>query len=159
MAQKKRSDMLSVTQKTPALYKIQFEKRRRLTFENDNFLLYQNRQKLPFFLQVILDFFLQEPYFVKRWGSFALRSVHQNASFTLSKTGFGQFFIFFIIRGDPYDLGGLHIYQQCLTRSKIENKNSFEFSRLSVTIICPVQQSITHVTQMRISLLHRVWQL
>ena len=33
-------------------------------------------------------------------------SVHQDASFELSRTAFGQFFRFFIIRGDPSDLGG-----------------------------------------------------
>ena len=32
--------------------------------------------------------------------------MHQDASFELSKTSFGNFFIFFIIRGDPSDLLG-----------------------------------------------------
>ena len=38
-------------------------------------------------------------------GFFALHSVHQDASFELSKTAFG----FFNIRGDPSDLGGVQI--------------------------------------------------
>ena len=42
-------------------------------------------------------------------GFFALHSVPQDASFELSKKGFRQFFRFFIIRGDPFDLGGLKI--------------------------------------------------
>ena len=35
--------------------------------------------------------------------------MHQNASFELSKTSFGHFSYFFIIRGDPSDLGGVKI--------------------------------------------------
>ena len=45
----------------------------------------------------------------KELGFFVSHSVPQDASFELSKTSFGQFFIFFIIRGDPSDLGGVKI--------------------------------------------------
>ena len=38
-----------------------------------------------------------------------LHSVHHEASFELLKTVFRQFFIFFIINGDPSDLGGVQI--------------------------------------------------
>ena len=41
---------------------------------------------------------------------FALHSVHQNPSFELSKSTFRQFFRFFTLRGDPFDLGEGKIY-------------------------------------------------
>ena len=51
-----------------------------------------------------------ETVLCKELGSFALRSVHQDASLELSKTAFRQFFGFFITRGDPYDFGWLKVY-------------------------------------------------
>ena len=42
----------------------------------------------------------------KELGFFALHSVHQDASFELSKMAFSQFFKMFNIRVDPSDLGG-----------------------------------------------------
>ena len=42
----------------------------------------------------------------KELGSLAMHSVHQDASFELSKTAFRQFFKILIIRGDTYYLGG-----------------------------------------------------
>ena len=61
----------------------------------------------------------------KELGSFALRLVHQNASFERSKTVFGQFFKIFTIRGDPSDLGGVKISGKEKTGSKIKKKNCF----------------------------------
>ena len=55
----------------------------------------------------------------KELGSFALRLVHQNASFEQSKTVFGQFFKIFTIRGDPSDLGGVKISGKEKKGSKI----------------------------------------
>ena len=49
--------------------------------------------------------FFYKPYCVKSWGFFACCSVHQDASFEVSKTVFWQFFRFFTMRGDPWDLG------------------------------------------------------
>ena len=44
--------------------------------------------------------------------------MHQSASFELSKTVFEQLFIFFIIRGDPFNLGGSKSYPTWKKRSK-----------------------------------------
>ena len=52
--------------------------------------------------------------------------MHQDASFELSKTVFGQFFIFFIIRGDPCDLGGSKNYPT--KKKKIKKKIQKFFS-------------------------------
>ena len=56
-----------------------------------------------FFLKVFLDFLRNHT--ILGAGFFALYSVHQDASFDLSNKAFGQFFIFFITRRDPFDLG------------------------------------------------------
>ena len=58
----------------------------------------------------------------KELGSFALHSVHQDASFELSKTAFGQRFKIFTIRGDPSDLGGVKISDKEKTGLKIKKK-------------------------------------
>ena len=84
---------------------------------------------------------------------FALDSVHQNPSFELSKSTIRQFFIFFTIRGDPCDLGGVKFYRQCFARSKIENKNSFGIRRASLTPWHMVQHSSPHMTQMGMPLM------
>ena len=46
---------------------------------------------------------------------------------------FWQFFRFFIIRGDPCDLGGVKIYRHSFARSKIKYKNCFGIRRTSLT--------------------------
>ena len=61
-------------------------------------------------------------------GSFALRSVHQSASFELWNTAFGQFLKIFTITGDPSDFGGVKISGKEKTGSKIKKKNCFEIS-------------------------------
>ena len=43
---------------------------------------------------------------------FVLDSVHQTPSFELSRSTFGQFFRFFILRGDPYDFGVVKSYTE-----------------------------------------------
>ena len=55
----------------------------------------------------------------KELGSLAMHSVHQGASFELSKTAFRQFFKIFTIRGDPSDLGGVKISGKEKTGSTI----------------------------------------
>ena len=50
-------------------------------------------------------FILQATILYKELGFFALRSVHQDTSFELSKTDFLTFFSIFHPKGDPYDLG------------------------------------------------------
>ena len=70
---------------------------------------------------------------MQRAGVFVLYSVHQDTSFELSKSTFGQFFKMFIIRGDPCDFGGVKIYRHSFARSKIKNKNSFGIRRTSLT--------------------------
>ena len=69
----------------------------------------------PFWLKIgiFMMFFLifSETVDCKKLGVFALNSVHQDASSELSIAYFGHFFIFFIIRGDPSDLGRVKIYQ------------------------------------------------
>ena len=59
-----------------------------------------------FFVEIFLDFSETVPY--KKLGFSALNLVYQDASFELSKTYFGRFFIFFII---PSDLGWVKNYQ------------------------------------------------
>ena len=71
--------------------------------------------------------------------------MHQDASFELSKTVFGQFFIFFIIRGDPCDLGGSKSYptwkkrsekiSKCFSSNQDEKWNKTMGGR-SIVIIC-----------------------
>ena len=90
-----RPHALNATQKTQALYKVRFLKKIKKnlqispcltkTLKNGNFLRYY-----LIFAETIL---------CKELGFFVLHSVHQDASFELSKTAFGQFFRFFIIRG------------------------------------------------------------
>ena len=96
---------LNATQETPSLYKIWFLNKSKRTFK-----------KLPFWAVLVkigifwgFSWFFQKPRFVWSWGFFVLHSVPQDASFELSKKGFRQFFRFFIIRGDPFDLGGFKI--------------------------------------------------
>ena len=67
-------------------------------------------------MAINLDFF--QPVHHEELWLFALRSMHQDASFELSKTVFEIFFIFFIIRGDPCDLGGSKSYPTWKKRSK-----------------------------------------
>ena len=67
--------------------------------------------------------------FFKGMGSFALRSVHQNASFELSNTAFRQFFKIFTIR----DLGGVKVSGKEKTGSKILKKNCFGISMTKLT--------------------------
>ena len=62
---------------------------------------------------------------LKEMGSFALRSVHQNGSFELSNTAFGQSLKLFAIRGDPSDLGGVKNSGKEKMGSKITTKNCF----------------------------------
>ena len=50
--------------------------------------------------------------------------MHQDASFELSNTAFGQFFIFFIIRGDPFDLRGSKSYPKWEKKIPKLKKNS-----------------------------------
>ena len=61
---------------------------------------------------IFLRFFLffSETILCKELRFFALHSVHQDASFELSKSTIRQFFRFFTHRGDPYDLGGVKMY-------------------------------------------------
>ena len=60
--------------------------------------------------------------FFKGMGSFALRSVHQNASFELSNTAFGQFFKIFTIR----DLGGVKVSGKERQGQKFKRKTVLE---------------------------------
>ena len=69
----------------------------------------------------------------KELGSFALCSVHQNASFELSKKAFGQFFNIFTIRGDPSDLGRVQISGKEKTGLKIKKENCFGISMTKLT--------------------------
>ena len=77
----------------------------------------KNLQKLPFSAKIAKKtnfsrFFLifSKTILCKDLRFFALHSVHQDASFELSKLTIGQFFRFFTHRGDPYDLGGVKMY-------------------------------------------------
>ena len=72
------------------------------------------------------SFFFKEIVLFKELGCFALRSVHQNASFEVSKTAFGQFFKIFTIRSKVKTSG------KEKTGSKIKKKNYFG---ISMTII------------------------
>ena len=74
-----------------------------------------------------------ETVIFKELGSFALRSVHQNASFELSKTAFRPFFKIFTIGGDPFDLGGVNISGKEKTGPKIKKKNFFGTSMTKLT--------------------------
>ena len=101
LAQMKRPDALNATQKTPALYNVPFLKKSRKTAKNAHC-----------FKNAIFWRFLQiysGTVHCRDLGSFALYSVHQDASFELSKSIFRQFFIFFTLRGDPFDWGGVKI--------------------------------------------------
>ena len=67
-------------------------------------------QKWPFFAVLVKNVYFMRVFLIFSEtvlctdpGFFGLHSVHQDASFDLSKTYFGHFFIFFIIRGDPFD--------------------------------------------------------
>ena len=71
--------------------------------------------------RVFLEFL--ETILCKELRFFALHSVHQDASFELSKTAFGQFFGFFIKRGEPPDLGGV---QNSLSRFKVVLPSKFK---------------------------------
>ena len=97
IAQKKRPDALNTTQKIPALYNVPFLNKSRKTFEKIAFL-----KKMGIFLQFF--FIYSGTVHGRELRSFALYSVHQDASFELSKTVFGEKNQFFTIRGDPCDL-------------------------------------------------------
>ena len=60
--------------------------------------------------------------FFKGMGSFVLRSVHQNASFELSNTAYGQFFKIFTIR----DLGGVKVSGKERQGQKFKRKTVLE---------------------------------
>ena len=75
----KRPGALNATQKKSALYAVQF------LFKIQK----KNINKLKMLSKIAK----------KDFKKIALHSVQQDASFELSKTAFGQFFIFFIIRG------------------------------------------------------------
>ena len=125
IAQKKCSDALNTTQKTPALCNIPFLNKARKTLKIGIF------EKMGIF--GIFSWFIQERYIADSWGLFAMYSMHQDASFELSKSTFRQYFKIFIIRGDPCDFGGVKIYRNSFARSKIKNKNSFGIRRPSLT--------------------------
>jgi hypothetical protein len=61
----------------------------------------QNGKKMTNLSRFFLIF--SETVLCRELRFFALHSVHQNPSFELSKSTFGQFFT---LRGDPFDLGG-----------------------------------------------------
>ena len=84
------------------------------TFKNNHFWPFWSKH--DHFWRLFLIF--SETIPCQELGFFALRSVHQDASFELSKTAFGQFFIFFILRGDPFDLGGSKSYPTWKKRSE-----------------------------------------
>ena len=95
-------DKLNATQKKPHLsgkyhfWKKQENWAKTVIFDNfDNFL--------PFW-PVYLDF--SWTVLCRELRFLALHSVRQNPSFKLSKSSFRQFFRFFTLRGDPFDLGG-----------------------------------------------------
>ena len=67
-----------------------------------------------------------ETVLFKALGSFALRSVHQTASFKLSKTAIEHLFKIFSIRGDPSHLGVFKISGKEKTGSKIKQKTVSE---------------------------------
>ena len=102
IAQKKCPDALNATQNPPAFYKVRFLQKSRKTSGNDLFWPF------CFKMGILWGFsqFFSETALCTELGFFALHSVHQDASFELSKTSFGHFFIFFIIRGDPFDFRG-----------------------------------------------------
>ena len=90
IAQKKRPGALNATQKNPSsLPSTDSEKIRIQSFK-------QKHQKWKFWEFIFLFFLIANLF--KEMGSFALRSVHHNASFELSNTAFGQFFRIFTIR-------------------------------------------------------------
>ena len=100
MAQKKRADALNATQKTSYLFNLRFWKKSRKTLKKYLFffaILAKNGNFLRFFL------IFSETILGKELRFFALQSVHQDASFELSKPTIEQFFRFFTQRGDPYD--------------------------------------------------------
>ena len=70
--------------------------------------------------------------FLKR-GSFAMRSVHQNASFELSNKAFGKIFKIYTIWRDPSDSGVVKISGKEKMGSKIERKHSFRISMTKLT--------------------------
>ena len=102
IAQKKCLDALNTAQKTPALCKVPFLNKSRKTSKKWHF--WKNRHFWQFFL------ILSGMVHCRELGSFALHSVHQDASFELSKLRFKQFFKIFIIRGDPCDFGWVKVY-------------------------------------------------
>ena len=51
--------------------------------------------------------------------------MHQEASFELSKTTIGQYFRFFTVRGNPFDLGGFNSYLHDFFGSKLKTQNLF----------------------------------
>ena len=87
--------------KNPAFYNVQFLKKSRKTSKDYHLWLFWLKMGI---LWSFSCFFL-ETVLCKMLGFFALHSVQQDTSFELSKASFGQFFIFFIMRGDPSDLG------------------------------------------------------
>ena len=102
IAQKKCPDALNATQKTPALYNVPFLNKSRKTDKNAHF--FKNAIFWRFFS------IYSGTVHCRELGSFVLYSVHQDASFELSKSTFRQFFKIFITRGDPYDFGWLKVY-------------------------------------------------
>jgi len=107
IAQKKGFDALNATQKTSALCKVPFLKKSRKP--GQNCLKWSKWAKITVFGRFFL--FFSEMVLCRELRFFALHSVHQNPSFELSKSTIRQFFIFFTLRGDPFDLGGLKFYQ------------------------------------------------
>jgi hypothetical protein len=103
IAQKGRPDALNAMNKFPVFYKVRCLKKSRKTSQNDHFFLLflvKNGYFMRIFLSKKKNIFCTERVF------FALHSVRQDASFGPSKTSFGHFFIFFIMRGDPSDFKG-----------------------------------------------------
>ena len=87
--------------------------------------------KIGYFWRLFL--FFSESVLCKELRSFALHFVHQDASFELSKTAFGQIFKISTIRRDTSDLGGVKISGKEKTGSKIKKKNCFGISMTKLT--------------------------
>ena len=86
---KKRPDAMSVTQKTPALYKVWFLKKSKKNLKKKTNQT-KTDQKCIFLKRFFLIF--SETVHCEELGGFVLHSVHWDASFEPSEKAFGQFF-------------------------------------------------------------------
>ena len=101
IAQNNRLDALNATQKTLSLCEVPYLKKSRITAKNGP--KFSNFAILGHFWRLFWIF--SEMVLHKELRFFALRSVHQDGHFELSKTTIGQFFQFFTITVDPHDFG------------------------------------------------------